>query len=102
MKQSTTLLVAGLVTLLSGCATNYVVAWKARPHFEFDKQQQQDVHVAGHPAYYALLPLSVPFDIVTSPIQLCVLLAWPAPKTDTLTNRWEYGGYGTNAPTIIK
>ncbi len=80
MKRFTILLVAGLSVLVSGCATNYVVAWKAKPHVEYDKQQQHDIQVAGQPAYYALLPLSVPFDIATSPIQLCILLAWPAAK----------------------
>ena len=76
MKRFITLFVAGLLGLVSGCATNYVVEWKAKPHVEFD----QNVVVAGHPAYYALLPLSVPFDIATSPIQLCIILAWPAAK----------------------
>jgi hypothetical protein len=74
------LLLAGYLGLTSGCVTNYVVEWKAKPHVEFDKIQQQDIQVAGQPAYYVLLPISIPVDIVSSPIQLCVLLAWPAAK----------------------
>jgi hypothetical protein len=67
--------------LTGGCATHYTVEWKAKPHVEWDETTQQNVDVPGKPAYYALLPLTVPFDIVTAPIQLCVLLAWPAAKT---------------------
>jgi len=80
MKRNICLLVAGLMVSACGCATNYVVEWKAKSHVEFDNERQQDIHVAGQPAYYALLPVSVPFDIATSPVQLCVLLAWPACK----------------------
>jgi hypothetical protein len=40
MKRFTISLVAGLSVLVSGCATNYVVAWKAKPHVEYDKQQK--------------------------------------------------------------
>jgi hypothetical protein len=67
--------------LATGCATNYVVQWKAKPHVEWDKPNNQNMEVAGKPAYYALLPLTVPFDVVTSPVQLGILLAWPAAKT---------------------
>ena len=83
MKRFTILLVAGLLGLVNGCATNYVVAGKAKPHVTYDKQKQHYSQIAGQPAYYALLPISVPFDILTSPIQLCVLLAWPAAKIPT-------------------
>jgi hypothetical protein len=86
MKRYITLLVAGLLVLASGCASNYVVEWKAKPHVEFDQNERQNTQVAGHPAYYALLPLSVPVDIATSPIQLGILLAWPAAKTIPATN----------------
>lgn len=67
--------------LTSGCATQYTVEWKAKPHVEWDEATRQNLDVPGKPAYYALLPLTVPFDIATAPVQLCVLLAWPAPKT---------------------
>ena len=73
-------LVSGYLLFTSGCATNHVVEWKAKSHVEWDKATEQNIEVAGKPAYYALLPLTVPFDVVTSPIQLCVLLAWPAAK----------------------
>jgi len=81
MKWFSQLLLAGWLVFTSGCATNYVVAWKAKPHREFDKTKGHDVEVAGRPAYYALLPLTIPFDIVTSPVQFCYLLTWPAAKT---------------------
>jgi len=56
------------------------VEWKAKPHVEWDEGSEQNLEVAGRPAYYALLSLTVPFDVVTSPLQLCVLLAWPAAR----------------------
>lgn len=74
-------LLFGCLIACGGCASNYVVEWKARTHTEWDKVQEHNVEVPGQPAYYALLPISVPFDIVTSPIQLIVLLSWPAAKT---------------------
>ena len=83
------LLLAGCWGVTSGCFTNHVVVWKAKPHREFDPAQKRDVEVAGQPGYYALVPLTVPLDIVTSPIQLGVLLAWPAarmPATNAATN----------------
>jgi hypothetical protein len=81
MRRLSLLFVGGGLLLTSGCATNHVVEWKAKSHVEWDKASEQNVEVAGEPAYYALLPLTVPFDVVTSPIQLGVLLAWPAAKT---------------------
>jgi hypothetical protein len=73
------LLIVGCIAC-AGCATNYVVEWKAKPHVGLDKKEQTNVQVAGQPGYYALLPLSIPFDIATCPVQLCILLAWPAAK----------------------
>ena len=70
-----------LLIACGGCASNYVVEWKAKAHTEWDKVQEHNVEVPGQPAYYALLPILVPFDIVTSPVQLIVLLSWPAAKT---------------------
>jgi hypothetical protein len=61
------------------------VEWKAKPHRKFDKQKEHDVEVAGQPAYYALLPLTIPLDIVTSPVQLGVLFAWPAARSNPAT-----------------
>lgn len=77
------------MALTSGCATNYVVEWKAKPHVAFDKKEQENVQVVGRPAYYALLPLSIPFDVLTSPIQFCILLAWPVAKTPILQGNYE-------------
>src|SRR5438105_1273054 len=86
MKHLAELLLAGYMVFTSGCATNYVVEWKAKPHRKFDKQTEHDVEVAGHPAYYVLLPVTIPLDIVTAPVQLGVLLAWPAARTNPSTN----------------
>ena len=80
MRRPSLLLVGGCLLLTSGCATNHIVEWKAKSHVEWDKANGQNMEVAGKPAYYALLPLTVPFDVVTAPIQLGVLLAWPAAK----------------------
>jgi hypothetical protein len=76
MKSFVLLFFAGWLVVTGGCATNHVVAWKAKPHRKFDTAQGRDVEVAGQPGYYALLPLTIPFDIATSPVQFCILLAW--------------------------
>ena|ERR1700744_5681640 len=70
-----------LCTLLSAsCATNYVTD-KAKPQTQYDEKQKQDVVIKkGHPAFYALLPLSVPVDVVTFPVQVVVFSCWPGPK----------------------
>jgi hypothetical protein len=61
---------------------------KAKPHLEFDPAQQQNRQVDGRPGYYALLPLTVTVDLVTSPIQLLLsdsgsatmtVHGWPVP-----------------------
>ena len=84
MRRLSLLFVGGCLLLTSGCATNHVVEWKAKSHVEWDKASEQNVEVAGEPAYYALLPLTVPFDVLLvldELVQLGVLLAWPAAKS---------------------
>jgi hypothetical protein len=61
---------AGMLLLTSGCLTRHVVNNKAKPHLEFDPAQQQNRQVEGRPGYYALLPLTLTADLITSPVQL--------------------------------
>jgi hypothetical protein len=75
-------MIAGIVTLLlnTGCATYSLVEFKAKPHYESGETLYEGGRVPGQPAYYALVPFTLAFDIVTSPIQLGMLCAWPAVK----------------------
>jgi hypothetical protein len=70
---------AVILAVVTGCATNYVTD-KAKPQTQYDEKQKKDVVLAkGQPAYYALLPVSIPVDIVTFPVQLVVFSIWPGP-----------------------
>ena len=83
-----TLIALMLIALLfgsSGCMTyNTVQCAKGHPEnamwFSFGGEESNSKpDDKPHPAYYALLPLTVPLDIATSPIQLLtfgVLLAF--------------------------
>ena len=63
----------GLATLNAGCVTDYLVEWKAKPHVEWDKSKNQEITMPGQPAYYALVPLALPVDIVAAPIEAIVI-----------------------------
>ena len=51
---------------MSGCATEYAIK-KAKGQANVLTGDQP---TEAHPGYYALLPVSVPFDMATLPIQL--------------------------------
>jgi hypothetical protein len=83
MKIISTFLLAVLLVCLNGCMTGTVVnhargTWQG-PFIEGTKSVDQNGKTIQaqkpNPAYYALVPLTVPFDIVTSPFQL-VLWLW--------------------------
>jgi len=67
------ILMAATLVCMSGCLTaNTIEAAKAQSYK--NNKGETVVTEPGAPGYYALLPLSVVGDIVTSPIQLPVLL----------------------------
>jgi hypothetical protein len=59
---------------LTGCATS-LVAEKASAHYSTDSDGKRFDETPAEPAWYFLLPASVPFDIATSPFQAFVALA---------------------------
>ena len=77
MKTITSFLLLALLASSNGCMT-YTAVQRAKG---------KDNVVTGHhptepqPGHYALLPLTVPADIVTSPIQLIVYIALRASGT---------------------
>jgi hypothetical protein len=73
-----------LMVMCSGCMTGAVIqeARRApRPMKSLATTNKLDGEVSApldHPkANYLLLPATIPADIVTSPIQLFILLTWP-------------------------
>ena len=66
----------GLLLLTTeGCLTTHLVENKAQAHVEYSAQEQQLREVPAQPGYYALLPLTVAADIITSPFQLGYFVA---------------------------
>ena len=59
----------------SGCMTAKVVE-KAKPEQRWNSETKERETQPGHPGYYALLPLSIPADIVTSPFQLIGIMVY--------------------------
>jgi hypothetical protein len=68
-------LVLACSLLTSGCAS-LEVNDRAGPHYVEPKNPEDwraiGRTVPGNPGYYALLPLAIPFDIATFPIQLVI------------------------------
>jgi len=69
-------LIAGLLSaslfLNTGCMTHAVVE-KARPTQKLNPKTKNEEIIPGHSGYYALLPLSIPADIVTLPFQIIAI-----------------------------
>jgi hypothetical protein len=67
------------IALLNGCATSWV-AEKAYGHLPTDSQSKIVGESVPEPAWYLLLPVAVPFDVATSPVQgfaiLCMYFHW--------------------------
>ena len=59
--------------LTTGCATHTITEFRIKRHHADDERTNVSVQVPGNPAYYALLPLSIPFDLATGPFQLAYL-----------------------------
>jgi hypothetical protein len=69
------LLICSLLT--SSCATNEAIS-QTRLHYvepkNWEDWRNTGREVPGNPAYYALLPFTIAFDIATSPIQFAMLM----------------------------
>ena len=78
-------LVCALLT--SGCATDDVLT-KTKAHYEPSKNRNEsDVEVPGNPAYKALLPFAVLFDVATSPLQAVAILVIGLPTAPKPTKK---------------
>lgn len=75
-----------LPLVLSGCMTTVVTWNKARGNYTWpDAPKEQLPPLEPKPAYYALLPVTVPFDAVTAPIQAPLFIMWlTMPEPDPL------------------
>jgi hypothetical protein len=62
---------------LSGCMASIATFNKARGEYTWpDKPRDKMPPREPQPVYYALLPVTVPFDVVTSPFQLPLFIMW--------------------------
>ncbi len=75
MKCVVSLLLGIALLATSGCISRHLVRDKAQAHVEYSLADGRAREVEGQPGYYALLPLSVAGDIVTSPLQVVYFLA---------------------------
>lgn len=83
------MMVVTLVFLSTGCCTTNHVTRKASKHYEVDKEGQA-IEVDGNPAYYLLVPLTIPCDIIIAP---GVVIYW----LHTLHSMGNWGdGSGSN------
>ena len=64
------LMVAFGLAVTSGCMSTHVVKNKAQRHVEYDPGTERHQEVEGRAGYYALLPLTIPADVATYPLQL--------------------------------
>ena len=69
-------LLLGCSIACSGCLTSKVVE-KAKDQQQWNAETKEQETVAGHPAYYALVPLTVPVDIPTLPFIFIYSIAFP-------------------------
>jgi hypothetical protein len=80
MKLLSTILLVFALFGGSGCISGTLVKQKAKDHTTWHWNEQTSEHhaetVPGQPAYYALLPLTIPADIVASPFYLYCYIAF--------------------------
>ncbi|RYD30772.1 MAG: hypothetical protein EOP87_16015 [Verrucomicrobiaceae bacterium] len=62
---------------LTGCMASIATYNKARGEYTWPSAPKEKLPpLEPKPAYYALLPATIPFDIVTSPFQLPLFIMW--------------------------
>ena len=69
----------------SGCISTHLIQDKAQPHHDYHGADQPPTEVPGGPAYYALLPITITGDVLTSPFQLVYFYA-------THDDHWSFVG----------
>jgi len=74
LNQIPSLLLAVGLLATSGCISTHLINDKARSHPNYSEEEQQINEVAGDPRYYALLPLTLVGDAVTSPVQVVLFI----------------------------
>jgi hypothetical protein len=74
MKGITSLLLAVGLLVTSGCISTHLIKDKAQSHMDYSVEDEQIIEVEPEPGYYALLPLTIAGDVVTSPFQLVYFL----------------------------
>jgi hypothetical protein len=77
MKSIPVYLLLALSFLCNGCMTSSVMD-QARPVQRWNSDAQKEETMPGQSSYYALLPLSIPADIVTSPFQIIGIAIYSA------------------------
>jgi hypothetical protein len=69
MKFLLTCLFLALLFTSTGCITSTAID-KAKPEPRWNPETKKTEPLPEQPGYYALLPLTIPADVVTSPFQL--------------------------------
>lgn len=77
MKHLRPLLIALCLPGLTGCMTSIVTYNRARGRYTWPTEPVEKMpKLEPKPVYYALLPVTIPFDIVTSPVQMPLFIMW--------------------------
>ena len=66
-------LVMALAVLGTGCYTTNHVTMKASSHYEYGTDGKGGL-VDGNPAYYLLVPLTIPYDLIMAPARGIIYL----------------------------
>ena len=74
MKRISVLLLSCGLLATNGCISTHLINNHARSHLDFSGEELQITEAPGEPQYYALLPLTITSDVITSPIQLVYIL----------------------------
>lgn len=62
---------------LNGCMASIATVNKARGEYTWPSAPKDKLpKLEPQPVYYALLPVTVPFDVMTSPFQLPLFIMW--------------------------
>ena len=84
MKRTIPFFLAVGLLATNGCISTHVVQNHAKPHLEYDAGDQQARQVEGQPGFYALLPITIAGDVVTSPFQLLYWMLFKADGTASI------------------
>jgi hypothetical protein len=86
MKQLSGFLLLAVLLFGSGCfVLTEMVTERAKAHTRESKKTGKSEDVPANPAYYALMPLTVPADIALTPLELLLFGIWMAAGAPGLT-----------------